>query len=401
MKACGLIVEYNPFHNGHLYHVNEAKKLTKADCIIAVMSGSFLQRGEPAMMDKFHRTKAALASGVDLVVELPYAYAVQSSYYFAKGALLTLDALHTDSICFGSESGEIDLFYDGITTLQEKSDLYDQTVQYYLQNGWSYPMASQRAYEQIGLGNLDLFQPNNILGFSYVKSIVEQNLPIKATTIKRKSSHYHDKQIEGSIASATSIRNELTEGELSAHIRSTLPKPSVTQINKYKQKATLWHDWEHYYPLLHYRLTTMSRKELASIHGVDEGIEGRILQAIQLSMSFKNLIERVKTKRYTQTRLQRMFVHILTNTSKQAIKQFHSHEQLPYIRLLGMTNKGRNYLHNKKKLQTVPIVSNLNRKHETLLLDERASNVYYSILPAEQRMRLRKQEFTLPIFERQ
>ncbi|HZW68809.1 MAG TPA: nucleotidyltransferase [Pseudogracilibacillus sp.] len=397
MKACGLIVEYNPFHNGHLYHVNEAKETTQADCMIAVMSGSFLQRGEPAIIDKFHRTKAALKSGVDLLVELPYAYAVQSSRYFAKGALLTLDALKTNYVCFGSESGDIEQFYKGVEQRQAKKELYDETIQSFLQSGLSFPLASQQAYEAIGLSELDLFQPNNILGFSYVNTIVEENLPIKARTIKRKSSHYHDDEIDSSIASATSIRKELTNGQLSSKAKNALPDATVQELESYRKKASVWHDWEDYFPLLHYRITTMTREELASIHGVDEGIEGRLISTINGAHSFADLIEKMKTKRYTYVRLQRMFTHILTNTTKVEIAGFFSFASLPYVRLLGMTKRGQEYLNESKKSRTVPLVSNLNHKQKTLYLDERALHVYYSVLPVEKRLALRKQEFQLPI----
>src|SRR5699024_5865453 len=287
--------------------------------MIAVMSGSFLQRGEPAIIDKFHRTKAALKSGVDLLVELPYAYAVQSSRYFAKGALLTLDALQTKYVCFGSESGDINQFYKGVEQRQNKKELYDETIQTFLQSGLSYPLASQQAYEAIGISELDLFQPNNILGFSYVNTIVEENLPIKARTIKRKSSHYHDNEIESSIASATSIRRELTDGQLSSKAMNALPEATVQQLENYRKKASIWHDWEQYFPLLYYRITTMTREELANIHGVDEGIEGRLINTIYDVHSFAELIKKMKTKRYTYVRLQRMFTHILTNTTKEQI----------------------------------------------------------------------------------
>jgi len=397
VKACGLIVEYNPFHNGHLYHVNEAKETTQADCMIAVMSGSFLQRGEPAIIDKFHRTKAALKSGVDLLVELPYAYAVQSSRYFAKGALLTLDALQTKYVCFGSESGDINQFYKGVEQRQNKKELYDETIQTFLQSGLSYPLASQQAYEAIGISELDLFQPNNILGFSYVNTIVEENLPIKARTIKRKSSHYHDNEIESSIASATSIRRELTDGQLSSKAMNALPEATVQQLENYRKKASIWHDWEQYFPLLYYRITTMTREELANIHGVDEGIEGRLINTIYDVHSFAELIKKMKTKRYTYVRLQRMFTHILTNTTKEQIAHFFSRATLPYVRLLGMTKRGQQYLNESKKSRTVPLVSNLNNKQKALYLDERALHVYYSILPVDKSIALRKQEFQLPI----
>src|SRR5699024_1743363 len=146
MKASGLVVEYNPFHNGHLFHVQQAKKISSADCIIAVMSGSFLQRGEPAIIDKFHRTKTALASGVDIVLELPYAYAVQSSELFAKGAIHTLQKIGVDSLCFGSESGNISDFITSYNTLKEKNETFKRILKKSLNNGYSFPEASKEAY---------------------------------------------------------------------------------------------------------------------------------------------------------------------------------------------------------------------------------------------------------------
>lgn len=397
MKACGLIVEYNPFHNGHLYHVQEAKKNTKADCMIAVMSGSFLQRGEPAIMDKFHRTKAALQSGVDLVLELPYMYAVQSSQFFAKGALLTLHALHTDALCFGSESGSIQAFLDGVNRLQQHKESFNKAVQKHLQKGFAYPKAIDQAYRQIGIEGIDLFQPNNILGFSYVQRIMEDKLPIEATTIKRKSSHYHDETISNRIASATSIRTTLQSEMLSPKVKAALPKATIEQLTEYKAKTLRWHDWEAYFPLLYYKIISMTREELREIHGVDEGIEGRIIKAIKQATSFSNLIERVKTKRYTQVRLQRMFVHLLTNTKKKEVEYFFNLPQIPYIRLLGMTSKGQAYLRYIKKNLDLPLIANLNDEHKSLFFDERALAVYYAILPTEIRQALRKQEFQLPI----
>lgn len=397
MKACGLIVEYNPFHNGHKYHVDEAKKVSGADCMIAVMSGTFLQRGEPAIIDKFHRTRAALASGVDIVIELPFAYAVQSSYYFAKGAVSSLNELNVATICFGSESGQIKPFFNGVNRLQTMQAEFDQLVQKHLNKGLSYPTANSKAYNEIGLDSLDLMQPNNILGFSYVKAIVENHFPIDALTIKRKSSNYHDEYITDRIASATSIRKELKTHEISQKLLGTLPIHSKNQLESYKEKATLWHDWEQYFPLLYYRITTMTKEELANIHGVDEGIESRIFDAVKIARNFSDLIERVKTKRYTHVRLQRMFVHILTNTTKKQVEQFFSLGSVPYIRLLGMTKTGRTYLNSIKKELSVPLITNLNKRYNMIYLDERALQTYYSILPIDIRMKLRKQEFELPI----
>lgn len=397
MEACGLIVEYNPFHNGHQYHVEKAREQSKADCLIAVMSGTFLQRGEPAIIDKFHRAKAALASGVDIVIELPYAYAVQSSRYFAKGAVLSLHALGASSICFGSESGEIAPFYDGVRRLNEKRQTYDELVKRYLKQGLSYPEASSKAYQDIGIEGLDLFQPNNILGFSYVRTIVEHQLPIRALTIKRKSSHYHDEEIKGKIASATSIRKALKKHALTDELVQAIPEATKEQLLNYKEKAGIWHDWDRYFPLLHYRVMTMTKEQLNEIHGVDEGIEGRIIEAMKRAENFNDLLKLVKTKRYTQVRLQRMFVHILTNTTKKQMEPFLKKNEAPYIRLLGMTENGRAYLNRVKKALDMPLIVNLNKMSDELYLDERALRAYYSILPDEKRLELFQQEFQLPI----
>lgn len=397
MKACGLVVEYNPFHNGHLYHVTEAKKISNASCMIAVMSGSFLQRGEPAIIDKFHRTRAALAAGVDIVVELPYAYAVQSSHFFAKGAIHTLNALKTSSVCFGSESGEINEFYDAVSLINQNKILYDTTIQSFLKEGLAYPIASSHAYEKIGLKQIDLVKPNNILGFSYTKIIVNDQLPMEALTIKRISNEFHDEKIENTIASATSIRRELDGRNLSTKVSQALPSYSEKQLVNYKNKATTWHQWETYFPYLHYRVMTMSKEELASIHGVDEGLEGRIKLTAKNAQSFSEWINALSTKRYTRVRLQRMFVHILTNTTKIEVERFFNLPKLPYIRLLGMSETGQAYLNQHKKSIDVPLISNLNKRHHAIELDEKALMAYYAILPAENRNNLRKQEFQLPI----
>lgn len=401
MNACGLIVEYNPFHNGHVYHIQEAKKVSGADCMIAVMSGSFLQRGEPAIIDKFHRTKAALSSGIDIVVELPYSYAVQSSDLFAKGSVHTLNEIGVSSICFGSESGDISNFTKSYKLFREKENIYKNVLKSNLDQGISFPEASKAAYQKIGLttAEMDLSKPNNILGFSYVKTILENDFAIEPLTIERTKSDYHDQTITGSIASATSIRSELfTDQTLSPEIAKTLPAESISQLTKYKNEATTWHTWENYFNLVHYRVMTMSLNELAAIHGVDEGLEYRIKKTAHIVTSFKEWMESIKTKRYTWTRLQRIFVHILTNTTKDDVAYAKTSSTVPYVRLLGMTKRGQSYLNNKKKRMDVPLVANFNRNMDQMLsLEEKAANAYYSILPPEKRKYFRRQELQPPI----
>lgn len=401
MKACGLIVEYNPFHNGHVYHIQKAKVASDADCMIAVMSGSFLQRGEPAIIDKFHRAKAALNCGIDIVIELPYAFAVQNSDLFAKGSVQSLHEIGASSICFGSESGDVSNFITNYEIFKEKETFYKKTLKYYLGVGLSFPEASKYAYQKIGLTDqdIDLSKPNNILGFSYVKTILDNSLPMKALTIKRTNNNYHDKHITSSIASATSIRNKLFKNDsITTEVKSTIPEATINQLQLYKNVAGTWHTWEKYFQLLHYRVMTMSMEELAAIHGVDEGLEYRIKKTGKEATSFGDWVRAIKTKRYTWTRLQRMFVHILTNTTKEDMKSIKEDTSVPYIRLLGLTETGKTYLNFQKKQMGVPSISKLSSNmHPMLSQEERATNAYYSILPPAKKNLLRHQELEPPI----
>lgn len=397
MKACGLIVEYNPFHNGHVHHIEEARKRTNASVIIAVMSGSFLQRGEPAFIDKHHRTKAALQSGVDIVVELPYAFAVQSSNLFAQGAVQILHALKVAHICFGSESGDTDAMNKAVAQYIHHESTFSATLRKHIQKGLSYPKATEKGYEAIGMDMIDMKQPNNILGFHYMKTILKNNFPIEPVAIQRLHNHYHDESIEHSIASATSIRKSALQTNGLKEVKQTIPPASFDVLHTYQTITNTWHHWEAYFPYLYYKLITTETKALQGLHSVDEGIEHRLKKHIQKANSFEQFVDAVRTNRYTTARIQRMCTHILTNTTKQEIDTFTS-KPIPYIRLLGMNQTGQQYIRQIKKQINIPIVSNLNKKTAPLLyLDEKATNVYYSIFSPKIRESLRKQEFQLPI----
>lgn len=396
MEACGLIVEYNPFHNGHLYHVERAKGVSRAECIIAVMSGSFLQRGEPAIIDKYHRAKAALESGVDIVIELPYPYAVQSSHLFAAGSVKSLHEIGVSSICFGSESGDVHDFIESYRQYMKHQETYRETLKNELDRGLSYPNASKEAYRKIGLTDdaIDLSKPNNILGFSYVRALMEQRLPIRPLTIKRTKSGYHDESVTSTIASATSIRkNILADNQLSEKIQRTLPPPSIKQLKNYYQKTKTWHTWELYFPFLQFRVMTMLPAELREIHGVDEGLEYRIQKTAKQATSMNEWISAIKTKRYTWTRIQRMFVHILTNTKKQTLNNITDLYHIPYVRLLGMTETGQSYLNKAKHKMDVPLISSRQHTNSPMIeLEENATHAYHSVLAPAVKKTLWKQE---------
>ncbi|MFC0301522.1 nucleotidyltransferase [Virgibacillus soli] len=400
MNVCGLIVEYNPFHNGHAYHIQEARRVSQAQVIVAIMSGSFLQRGEPAIIDKFHRAKAALQSGVDIIIELPYLYAVQSSRLFAQGAVNTLFHLGITDLCFGSESGNIQDFISSYELLLQQQDTYNHTLKNLLKQGESFPIASREAYKKVGLDgatSIDLTKPNNILGFSYVREILDKQLPIRPLTIKRIKSDYHDTHIHSSIASATSIREAIiTKRRSVREVERTIPSATLDQMEQYKSETDIFHDWENYFPLIHYRVMTMSPEELESILGVDEGLEYRLKRTAPHVTNFKDWMQAMKTKRYTWTRLQRMFVHILTNTKKRELELIRDH--VPYIRLLGMTKAGQQYIRSRKKKLQVPLITGIGGQvHALLKVEERASAAYYSILSPTMRQQFLHQELEKPI----
>lgn len=400
MQACGLIVEYNPLHNGHIYHIQSAKKLSEADCVIAIMSGSFLQRGEPGIIDKFHRAKAALMSGVDIVLELPYAYAVQHSDLFAYGAIHILNEIGVNTICFGSESGDISHFISSYHKFKEKKTKYENILSDELAKGISFPRASERAFTQIGLvTDLNLTKPNNILGFSYVKTILDNKLNINPFTIKRMKSQYHEDVITSSIASATSLRKELHHNthHISQSVYNAVPAHTIKQLQLYKKQSQLWHQWELYFPLLQYRVLTMTITELSHIHDIDEGLENRIKDTAKHATSFNDWMRRIKTKRYTWTRLQRILTHILTNTTKADMNQVITNK-IPYVRMLGFSKQGQDYLNQHKKQMNVPLITNLHRHPSHLLaLEEKATYAYYSVLNPQKRLSLLNQELQPPI----
>jgi len=262
----------------------------------------------------------------------------------------------------------------------------------------SFPEAATNAYQAIGLtdGEIDLSKPNNILGFSYVKAIKHFAPSMKPLTIQRKNSNYHDTRITGDIASATSIRKQLLQSDpLENQVASAIPSETIQQLQDYKEKTTTWHDWEKYFPLLRYRVLTMKTDDIRQIQGVVEGLEFLIQHTANEATSLFNWMQKLKTKRYTWTRLQRIFVHLLTNTSKE---EDHVGSFPPYIRILGMNKTGQSYIHQHKKDLNIPMISSIaNMKHAFLSIEERAAKAYYSILPPKIQREMFKRELQPPI----
>ncbi|MDQ0206461.1 nucleotidyltransferase [Alkalicoccobacillus murimartini] len=400
-RAVGLVVEYNPFHNGHLYHLNQAKHETGADIVVAVMSSSFLQRGEPALLSKWARTKMALANGVDLVLELPYAFATQKAELFASGAVAILSEAKVDCLHFGSESGSIKDFHHLLSFMRENREPWDELVKSHMQQGQSYPKACALAFKSLDANTaLSLDQPNNILGYHYVKAIADQGSAIVPYTTKRLSADYHDTTLpSSSIASATSIRQSLANEPDGSHlIKHVMPESALQELMTYQTDFNQLHTWELYYPFLQYRVLSSSTSELASIYECEEGLEFRIQETISRSSTFIEWMTAMKTKRYTWTRLQRLSTHLLTNTTKVEMNSLHQ-SSLPYIRPLGMTEAGQQYLKYLKKHSSVTILSRFAATDHPLAKTElKASRSYIAPLPTSQRMAQIDKDFsTIPI----
>ncbi|MGM0840852.1 MAG: nucleotidyltransferase [Bacillota bacterium] len=399
MKATGVVVEYNPFHNGHLHHLRETRNATGADIVVAVMSGHFLQRGEPALVSKWSRTRMALEAGVDVVIELPYCFATQHAEIFSRGAISLLDSIGCESFCFGSEDGDIDTFEKTVVFIEANREQYNTYISRFIREGMSYPSALAKAFQTLGNGDsvIDLSKPNNILGFHYMEARNQIHSSLKAYTITREAAGYHDQHFSSpSIASATSIRKNIFTSEGDHKIDSYLPSTSVDQLAQYQLEYGGFHRWENYWTILQYKLLSSSKEELKEIYEVEEGIENRMKECVKTSTSFEEFMTKLKTKRYTWTRLQRMLLHILTNTRKEEMRNRHASPS--YIRLLGMNKMGREFLHSKKKEMPLPLISKLSSANQSdIELDVRAAEIFsLGLKNASARKKSLHQEWSQP-----
>ena len=376
MYAVGLVVEYNPFHNGHFHHVQEAKRITNADIAIAVMSGQFLQRGEPALVDKWSRTKMALASGVDLVIELPYVYSTAPANEFARGAITLLDAMKCSTFAFGSEQGTITPFLNTFSLIDSNRQQYNASIQRAMSTGISYPQALHYAYESLKSAYpnhyIDLAQPNNILGFHYIEAVNELNSTMQAVTIQRiEAGYYDDINREKHIASATGIRKALFNNEDVCHF---LPQPSCVALRDWQTLHGKFMSWESLWPLLQYAILRHTPQQLTAFADVQEGLENALVKHAKTSKSYAEFMANLKSKRYTWTRLQRMLTHIYTGITKE---QLHAFNSPTYIRLLGMTENGQRYLSTYKKQIELPLISRVAATKDSMLtLDIQATTMY-------------------------
>lgn len=389
MKTVGLVVEYNPMHNGHAYHFHEAKRVTRADACVIVMSGNFLQRGEPALVSKWARTEMALRAGIDLVIELPLPFATATAELFALGAVSILDRIGiVDSICFGSESGELGWIASLAERLADEPQEFSLKLKHGLATGLSYPSAYAQAAAHLlqSVPSTDnvLTEPNNILGLNYLLALKRLNSSIQPSTIKRQKAGYHQTSItDEQIASATAIR-KLIFGEEAGFDELAPYVPSTTLAILRDEFASgrgplNWEQFRH--PLFH-RLLQLAPQELAAFNEVGEGIEYRLIDAAKRTRTVQELLAAAKNKRYTWNRLQRMLLAVLLNLRKSTLHNLRLKEGAPYARVLGFNEKGRKLLHEAKRRSTIPLYTNVTDGiHPMLDLDLAAASVYRLAAP--------------------
>lgn len=376
MKSCGVVVEYNPLHNGHVYHLEKARELSGADIIIAVMSGNFLQRGEPAIVDKWARTQMALAAGADIVIELPVAFSTQPADYFAKGAVGLLQAMNCDAICFGSESGGSMDYQNLAQFLNQHTAAINQRFKENKDSGQTYASQMDQIYQEFMPNqSISLSTPNNILGLAYAKENLLYEKPMELYTTTRLGSDYHDKElVEQNFSSATAIRKRLIESNQKnatlEEAKLSMPHTSFELITSHPLVS-----WENYWPYLKYQIEVQSLEELRSVYQVTEGIEYRLKEYIQEAENFEQFISLVKNKRVSWTRLQRMCVYILLQLKKEDM--IDELKKPKALHLLGFSLTGRTYLKEAKKSFSLPLMANVTKKNKNLWTsDIKAGRIY-------------------------
>ncbi len=342
-NVLGIIAEYNPFHNGHAFHLMESVKKSEADTVICIMSGSFTQRGTPAIVDKWARAQMALENGVDLVIELPTIYSVASAEHFAEGSVKILDNLGVDYLSFGSECGSIEILAEIANVLYNEPKEYSTLLKHELSKGISFPKARENAL-LIYLNDIRkyanvLSNPNNILGIEYLKALRKFKSGIKPITIQRNTAMHNDHIVVGNIASSSAIRNMIIKEE---KYRSYIPSETFDILDNSIKYGKIVPGLSSFEKEIIYTFRKMSVQDIADIPDVSEGLENKIKNASNECNTVNELINIIKSKRYTETRIQRILLCSILGITKNIIADLYKTQ--PYIRVLGMNEKGKEFL---------------------------------------------------------
>lgn len=387
-KVLGIIAEYNPFHNGHLYQIEEAKKQTGADYVIAIMSGNFTQRGNTSLVNKWVKANMALQNAVDIVIELPTIYSISSAENFAEGAIKILDSLKVvDTLCFGTETADFAALNNIANVLYNEPKEYISMLNHELGKGVSYPKARESAL-MMYLNDIKRYAnilsgSNNILAIEYLKALKKLKSDMKPYSIQRKKVYYNDEKIVDEFASSTAIRKLVAREEYD-EIRKVVPTDSYMLLKEEIKRGNIVIDIVKFEKEILYELRSMSLSEIAQLPDVSEGLEHTIKKAVDSCNNIIDLINIVKSKRYTQTRIQRILLYALLRITKKDMAN--AKKITPYTRILGFNKKGKQLLSDicriNKKINIITSVkkfesTNINKTLSQMLeKDIYASNIY-------------------------
>ena len=342
-KILGIVAEYNPFHNGHLYHLEKAKEETGSSYTIAIISGNFTQRGSTSLVDKWSKAKMAISNGVDLVIELPVLYSTSSAENFADGAIKILNSLKVvDYLSFGSETSDISALNTFADVLYNEPKEYKNILSLELNKGLSYPKARENALLTYlkGYNNLQniISSPNNILGIEYLKALKKYKSNIQPIPIERFESSYNDTTYTGKIASATAIRNIVKNNGFDI-LKKLVPESTFSTLIENIKVGKILPDLSVFEKEIIYILRKMSIAEISNLPDVSEGLEFAIKNAANSCNSIIEFLNIIKSKRYTSSRLQRILLYALLGITKKDMAI--SKKTIPYIRVLGFNQRGK------------------------------------------------------------
>ncbi|MBR3281650.1 MAG: nucleotidyltransferase [Clostridia bacterium] len=389
MKICGIVAEYNPFHNGHKYQIEEIKKKTNCDAIVAIMSGNFMQRGVPASFDKWTRAKMAIDNGVDLVIELPTLYATASAEYFALGAVSLLNSLNSiDYISFGVKNDNLELLNKIADVLANEPEDYKKEFQKELKNGVSFPVARSKCLQNHFKNEYDsnlieeiMIDSNNILAIEYLKALKNLQSSISPILVKRNGPDYNSLDIVDSFCSSTAIREALNNHDLNK-IQNVVPLSTLKTIEHEIDIGKVPMNLNNFEKEILYVLRRMDAYSISTLADVNEGLENVIKKSLQECFDLESLINEIKSKRYTRTRIERILVHALLGIRDNYLKKNKSTPK--YARILGFSKQGKKVLSEISKNSSIPIVTSVSsfikkatdEELEMLNIDIEASNIY-------------------------
>lgn len=356
MNVIGIVTEYNPFHNGHIYQLNKIKEMYPNSLIIIAMSGNYTQRGEISIINKWDKAKISINHGVDIVLEIPFIFSNQSADIFSYAALKMLNEFKIDTLVFGSECNDKEKLIKA-ASIQINNSEFERLVKSYINKGENYPTSVNSAIKD--LTGISINESNDLLAVSYIKEILKNNYKIDVVPIKRTNS-FLDIESNEDIVSASNIRNKI---KCNIDVSKHLPKEALDMIKLYDENKL--------FELLKYKIIS-EKEELEKYHLVSEGIHNRIYKSSMISNNYQELVENIKTKRFTYNKVNRILINILIGFSKEEANSF---KTLEYIRVLGMSERGKNFYSNIKKNILIPVTTKF-ENYKSAQIELRTSMIY-------------------------